>query len=618
MFCSNCGAQFSDDAKVCPVCGKVVESAEESGVSTVSTPPVSPKKPKKFLPFIAIGAGVLLVSVLLVIGFWNHLSNTFAKTFLSAEDYYTYVEKSNVENTVSEFYDFFGLGSSSQKELKDGYSGSMKVEVGDAMKELYSIYGIEERLEWLEEVELAFDSNMSAEAMDTNMTVKLNGTSLASAQMLMDMKEGTMYATAPDLISKYLRMPMFMALSMGGATEIAPDVTETPYMVEQAVPGEGNTVSGILSGAFSDMDELKEIIDSIKKAMPSEKVATQLAVKYFELITDSIENAEKDSVKLEIKGVTQSCTRVTVELDGKMILNAMNAVLKEAKTDKQIKKIICDIAESVEEDPDDVYEAFREAVEDALDALEDIDADDIDDLLTDEIVFTNWVSSSGEIVAREIEIGEMVIKLASIEQGSKTACEYSLESNDVCLLEFKGSGKKSKGLYDGKYTLTVRDMEVLEIEVEDYDKKTYEKDGYLNGTFYFDYGDDIVPDTMFPISGELLSLAEELRLGIEVKSNEKSVSLATMVLNDKTPYLTFTISADKHEYSEPSIPSDDKCIDLSALVTGKADEETMVALQELLVELKNYDIFTKLEDAGVPNDLLDEMKNGMGSIDEAG
>ena len=59
MFCSNCGTQMPDEAKVCHVCGKVVEPVNPEQ-PTPAMPPQPPKKSKGALPFIAIIAAVLI------------------------------------------------------------------------------------------------------------------------------------------------------------------------------------------------------------------------------------------------------------------------------------------------------------------------------------------------------------------------------------------------------------------------------------------------------------------------------------------------------------------------------------------------------------------------------
>ncbi len=611
MFCSNCGTQFPDEAKVCPVCGKVVESAAQVGNNAVPThlpvsvAPEPPKKSNGHVMPIAIVAGVLAVVVLLTVGFWDYFSNAFAKTFLPADEYYTYVEKSNVENTVSKIYDFFGFGSSEQQ--KEGFSGSMKVEIGDAMKEIYDITGVGNQMDWLEEVEFAIDGNYASEGTDMKVSGKLNGVELISGEMIMNMEKGEVYVTVPELMSKYIRFPLAIS-SMGmpgGNNVVLPEVEQMPsddYYGYNAVPQKSEEGSAVMEEDFENQyEEAKEMMENIKKAIPSEKVATKLAVKYFELITECIEDAEKKSEKLDIKGVKQSCTTVTVEINGKFILNALEAVLKEAKTDKEIKNIIRDMAEAVDGDPDDAYEAFKEGVEDALDALEDVDADDIDDAMSDEIVLKNWISADGEIVARQIEIGEVEIMIASIEQGTKVACEYSAEVDGMKIFELKGSGKKTmKGILTAKYDLEVSEKKVLNFEVEDFDTKKYEKDGYINGKFYFSFGDDVMAEMLSGVPDETLSLVENLTLGFDVKSDEKELSLGVMILNKKNPYITWTIAAKKNNYSEPAIPSGDKVVD--------ADDTD--ALQEMMNGMDPNTILDKLKDAGVPSDLLDQMQNG--------
>lgn len=581
MFCSNCGTQMPDEAKVCPVCGKVVDPVNPEQ-PTPAMPPQPPKKSKGALPFIAIIAAALVVSVLLLVACWDYISNGFAKTFMPAEDYYTYVEKSNVENAVSNFYDFFGFDDG--KEIKNGFSGSLKVEIGEEMKEVYEIAGIGDQMDWLEAVEFEVSGNvMPTEVSDMKLSGKLNGVEIISGKMIMDMENGEIYGTVPDLMTKYFRAPLNMVTG------------------NVALPEEGTEATPEANQAF---DELKEMMEKIEDAIPSEKVASKLAVKYFELISGCIKEAEKGNEKLEIKDVTQSCTTVTIEIDGDFVIDAMEVVFTEAKSDKDIKKIIRDMAEAVEEDPDDVYETFRDGIEDLLDMLEDLDGDDI---MSEDITLKNWVSASGEIVAREIEIAEVEILIASIENGNKVACEYSVEVEGTKAFEFSGSGKKTMtGLLSGKYSLEATEMEVVEIEVDDFDTKKFEKDGYINGKFYFAFGDDVMEEVLADAPDEVASIMENLRLGFDIKSDQKSFSFGIMLVNDKDPYVTLTLSAKKTDYKKPSIPSKDE--------TVSAEDE--ITPEDIFNKDALDNFMSKLEEAGVPSDLLDAMQGGSNESEE--
>lgn len=621
MICKNCGTEFSDEGKFCPVCGKAVEASQPvenpqvneatenaatdsaayftpasdlssesspsshftpaSDISPESTlpdptpgftPPEPPKKKKgKKLPIaLASTAAALAVVVTTTVLLWDRIDNFFAKTFMSPEDYYNHVEKENVEDTVKLLYSSLD-NVTGLTDRQEGFTGSMKVELGDSMKEFYEIAGIdEEQIDWLENVELTFDADASAEAIDMDLAGNLNGTEIVKTNIILDVENGTGYLIVPDMIDEYVMLELADSSDMTAA-----------------------------------MEAYEEELAEFEKVIPSEEVATKLLLKYFELITDSIV-AEKESVKLDIEGVSQSCTLITVEIDGKTIITALTAVLEAAVEDEEIEKIIKDFAEQYDEDGDDVYDSFVEGVEDLLEELGDIDDDDIDDAMGSEIVLKTWVNNSGEIIAREIEYdyAEMTFFMGSVEQGSDVATEISCEIQDEEIVKLSGSGKKKSNKVTGNYSLEVYEQEMVELEVKDFDTKKYEDDGYLNGEFYISLGKDVDITDLFSIGmpEELLSLVDDLKLGYIISSSDKEASISMMIMNDDDPYITYTISAKLRDYEEPKIPDEDDCID-------GTDEDEMTALFE---DIDFEKLISNLEDAGVPSDMLDVIRDGLG------
>lgn len=600
MLCSNCGSPMTDDQKVCPVCGKVIEKSpapQEPGQTP--EPPrkkskdKSAKKSKKLPIIISATAVVLAAAVTVSVICWDNVSNFFAKTVMPAEDYYTHVEQSNVEQSVELLYSALNMGSSLQN-LEEGFTGSMKIELGESMEEFYELTGMEGDLTWLEDVEFVFDADASAQAIDMDLTGKLNGTEILSTNMILDIENNNGYITIPQLFEKYIQVPL-NAVSMGGVS--AEETLEPSYDEDSTEPSESEDLSDVSEELSAQLDELEAQMEKFLSAIPTEKVTSKLMVKYFDVLVDSLENVEKESTKLEIEGVRQSCTLVTVELDGDAIITATTAVLEEAVKDDEIKKIIKNFAETYEEDGDELYDAFTEAVEELLDEIDSLDSEELDELMGDEIVLQSWVASDGAIIGREIEAAGSSIFFASIEQGSKIAAKINAKQDGTKLMEFKGSGKKSmSGVINATYELEVEGQEMLEIEVKDYDSEAFEEDGYLNGEFYFGAGDDM--DLSEMVSEELAPIMDDIRLGFGIQSGEKEFTFSTMLMNGSKPYITWSAGAKLRGYEKPSAPDKDQYV-------SAEDEE---GLTELAGSVSFDQLIENLRKAGVPTEFVDQLE----------
>lgn len=597
MFCRNCGSPIADDQKVCPVCGKVIENAP-APQEPEQTPEPPKKKSKersakksKRLPIIISATAIVLAAAIIVsVICWDNVSNFFAKTVMPAEDYYTHVEQSNVEQSVKLLYSALNMGSSLQN-IEDGFTGSMKIELGESMEEFYKLAGMEGDLTWLENVEFVFDADASAKALDMDLTGKLNDTEILSTNMILDIENNNGYITVPQLFKKYIQVPLTAIYTRGVAAEDSWESGE-----ESAEPSDSEDLSDISDELSAQLDELEAQLEKFLSAIPTEKVTSKLMVKYFDVLVDSLDNVEKESTKLEIEGVSQSCTLLTVELDGEAIVTATTAVLEEAVKDDEIKKIIQNFAEAYEEDGDELYDTFTDAVEELLDEIDSLDTEELDELMGDEIVLKNWVASDGVIIGREIEVAGSSILFASVEQGSKIATKINAKQDGTKLMEFKGSGKKSGSMINATYTLEIEKQEVLEIEVKDYDSEAFEEDGYLNGEFYFGAGDDL--DLSEMVSEELAPIMDDLRLGFGIQSGEKEFSFSTMLMNGKKPYITCSVGAKLRGYEKPSAPAKDQCVSVED-ENGLTELAGSVSFDQLIENLRN---------AGVPTEFVDQFE----------
>ncbi|MBQ2101685.1 MAG: zinc ribbon domain-containing protein, partial [Lachnospiraceae bacterium] len=268
MFCSNCGKEIPDGAKFCGFCGTPTEAAEpakeevkapepvvetpavpaaeapatpvaeapaapaaEAPVAPVAEAPATPVAPapapayspipeepkaKKGKGGKIIGIALAIVAVLAVaigctfIFAKDKVSNTIHKSFDKPKDYYSYVEKKNLtafsENSGTEYVTKL---LESMKTGNQNISETMKIRIGARGKDFTALAktaGVD--LSWLDSVGISFNGNFDDTKMKMDIAPILNDTKLATLVMLLDMKEGAIFGTIPELTDKYLGMTM--------------------------------------------------------------------------------------------------------------------------------------------------------------------------------------------------------------------------------------------------------------------------------------------------------------------------------------------------------------------------------------------------------------------------
>ncbi len=604
MFCQNCGKQLPDGAKFCDGCGTKVPDvsapvAEQPVVETpaveapVSEPPVQeapvevapievapefpsevalgdmafaapvfeePEAPKKkckwWKPLVFIGVPVLAIAALLVT-MWHPIIGFFIKTFGPDEAYLHHVEGKVVEDTVDSVTEGYDSLLSALKETPEiSENVTMSVNLSDdilSMVEQFVFGGDTEMdLSWINDAEIAFNVAQDGNRTKLDATIGLGDDKVVSAEAIMDMAEGKVYVSVPELSDKY----------------IALDLNE--------VTG-GASVSGMLADMLSS-GELQEAIVNI---LPDSKTLGRLLNKYGDVILKSIEDVEESSETFEIEGIEKKVTVLEYDVDDKLLLTIAENVLEAAKDDEDIVTIL-ENAEDVVADlmgdrmpaELDLADMVDEAIDMALDSIDDVDTTG-DTLAT---VYT-YVDGSSEVIGRAVEVEDMMVfSYLTLTKGKKEATEIIIAEQ----LVLAGSGETKKNLFNGTYTVEFDGTALVELEVKDYDVKKAE-DGYLNGTFRLTPTDEVY-DLIGMGAGEALSMVD-LGLEISVKSDENTASLTVNILNGSEVYAGVTLAATGTELKAVSTPSEDKIADVDEWAQSIDPSAFMQSLPSELTEL---------------------------------
>ena len=491
MFCSKCGKQLPDNCAFCGQCGTPVAKApvqpiaqppveeipvEEVRPETVAEVPVAeavpapaaeapveapvfaqfeapkPKKKskKKLIGWLSAAAAVVVAGAVAIGAFWEPLQGAWVENFGSDQDYMSYVEQNSTQKLTDTLSSGYGSVVEAVEKLASGSAGStgtvgsgayemnMKLTVGDkvitmAEDMLEAEAGEKIELDWLSSIDIAMNTNVKDSLQQIGMALNIGETELAKLDMILNMDKGELFLAIPTLSDKYLKGELEMDMSA-------------------AMPSAGSEMLDLLSS------------EELLKALPTEDELNKLLDKYIGIIFDNLDDVEKSTKTVKISGVSQKLTVLKTTIDGDDVVNVATALMKAAKDDKQIEKIITNLAGFMEdndliEDADDAYDMFVESIEEALEAMEDADLGD--EL---ELVLTDYVNDAHEVVGRRIEVnGQQILYYAEVRDGGKVAFELETEG-----LQIYGDGTEKNGVVNAEYTLLIAGDELCTLTLVDF------------------------------------------------------------------------------------------------------------------------------------------------------
>ena len=588
MFCKYCGKQIDDNLSFCPYCGKNVKAenvkndapteklgADINGVDNsqavqenVATPSNAfevpqtqapenvntqddlgvtlgvqePPKKRRKLPIVLSIVGVCVVALAIVVALnFSYILGTAIKTFGSPGDYMRFVEAKEITNmasSVSEAYDenFLQVLDSDKSQ-----TGNLSVKLSDSGKELISaLMGSSDAgdLDWLSEVNISAFSNRDGNTQQVKLGIGLGEANIISADCIMDSKNKVMYIAILELSETYLKA----------------DIEGT-------------------AGAFNFDD-----LDKTLKALPDKSELYDFIEKYGELVIDNLDDVDLDDATLEIGDTEQDCTKLTLTVTQRQVLEICREILKEAKEDDEITKVIEDLASSM-----DVSVDANEQIDELIDMVEE----EIDNLDGDgEELFTlvDYVNGSHEIIGRSIEFNdEEVISYGFVQDGSNISCQ--LKVGDEFLVT--GEAEESGDAINGEFVAEAEGKELIVVEAKDFNTDEF------TGTLSIKPGEAFSEATNSAIPVAVSDAAIELNLleeGLDIKLLVQGEELVSICSSAKT--------------------EDSKSIDIpdESDVCDVTDESE---LQEYLMSIDVYSIIDNLEKAGLPEELMEELQNAL-------
>lgn len=552
MICKNCGSELAAGEVFCGKCGSKVEveeavttplqeteetvaipvqETEETEVTPVQetevvenadnvTPEVSEntkntkqgkKKKKKWVIWTVIILIVALIGGTVALAF-PYINNTFWGIVLSDEDYFKHV----VENNASAYADDMADAYSEMMELyKNGETLQIdsKIEVGKKVKDVayeYSYGSV--NLKDLNNISYSGQAGFKDNKLYSDLTYNINDKNFTDYNMIMD----------DDAIT---------------------------------IDFPGISDGGLRTQHQNDSEIMFRVMSAFYEVSPDEDVFKTLYVRYIECLTENIDDVEKTSETITAGNVSKKYTKLSAEIDENTVEKTLENVLKTAKDDEEIKKMIEDFCNSdaINEDAGEVYNEFRDGIDDLLDEL------DINDEF--EFYFNILVDGKGDIVGMGVDGDNFYMYYANALDVNLFSPSAMGTIFEIKVPDFKatleGSGELVSDKFSGDYTLEVMNTKIANIKLVNLDYPLI-KDGIINGKVEVTVADK-AKEALKSQSDKILSLIANSKIVIDIKTTEKNKYIADVAITSGSDALVN--ASIKTDVVKMEVPKINKYID---------------------------------------------------------
>lgn len=508
-------------------------------------------------------------------------------------DSYSAAEKEAWAKSVAEFTSAYAESMKSSETLMSGAQADISLKLEDSGRSLLGFL-VPDDISWADSLVLSTTSSFVDGKEGILMKVLLNNTQICTIEYYLDPETQDIFMKIPELSDKYIKVNLKEAAEIQAKSleEAASDLSDD---LDSAVTASSDFMEGYSAGLNASVS----LFSDLSASMPEGSVLEELLNKYGTLIFDNVTEGESSQDTLTAGDVSADCTvyegQITLENGVKMA----NAILSEAKSDKELEGILSNWAQILP-DSEDLYDQFIKAIDTGLDSLKDVDTSDTDSYLSTRI----WVDGNGDIAGRELGIHEgdtdtPILTWKMPKTDSDFGYLLSVTADDSSF-ELSGSGKIENDKLNGTYTFSQDSSPVVNIEVKDYDVAS-EKEGNLNGTYTITFAEDI--------ANEDAAALQNFALIMDIASAKDTGSISLSVTSGGSTLGTLSITSGAGETVD--IP------DLSSITESYSayDKDAMTAYA---ATMDFTEILSNLSDAGVPDEVITSILSGGSSDTEQG
>lgn len=441
--CPNCGSEVESGFPYCDVCGSMMP--EEPLPSTS-------KRKKSKVPIVI---GVIVVAAIGAGGaaFAAVKTGIYQRTCYSPKKYLVYSEKKSAG-------ELFNIIANTSEENSAVFSGgnynsiALSLGLGDTAKTLLSMYDSELDLSWLDNISLTSNTSSSDTTVDVSLSLGINGNNLVTANTSTDFLNNMYYLQLPALSDALLEM------------DISELLEEIPLDLESYMTFEPIDVTDTTSVSTLDPSSIEEFF-----------------TKYTDLILNKLNDVEKSKSSLEEGSITENVTALTVTLNADTLATIINETAVNLKDDDNADSIIRSLADyaAMGNDYYNDAEGFIDDYEMIIDEIVSNPLSAAELGMDGDIIGTFYINNDDQIIGFNLNYaGIDLAEVYSIDNANDSATNfYYYDGENSYSLTWEGNNQKN--IVTGSYNFCINDLEIMTIDVEDYDINKVEE-GYLNGT----------------------------------------------------------------------------------------------------------------------------------------
>jgi len=534
--------------------------AQEPVMEVAAKQPKQFKMPSKKVWIIGAVAAALVVVLAVVLVNFQSLANATRKLAMSPQEYYSYIEKKQLEEMTSDFFvnydkslEMYGDASGQSLEY------ALDVELGELVCEaISSSLGVED-VSGLSKIGMDFKVATNEENYSGGIVARLGDRSLISLNALAQMEKGMIYLQLPELSNKFI------------GVDISAEMSE-------------------LEDAFAEYGNVLELY-------PEGEVLEDMIHRYMTIVIDSFEDVKEVKDVVTVGDYEEKCTTLCATMTEPEMYTMLETILKEAKDDKALQDMLVGFVAYAEvTDEQEFRNSFTESIDTYLNNIDIYKAQaDSNNYFSMSIM----VNKKGEVIGRKFEVNKQELLISYMMPQEKDAFGYELKVGSVSsLVIIEGEGTKTSSEMSGEFLIRMDSMDIGQFDIatlviESMDMKKWDQ-GLLDITCRIKPDAELYSELGVGAAGVLLAGYELIyEAHMEVGKEEAALSL----VNGSELIIKLMTVAKSGQYEGIEVPTDS--------ILYETDEDLLEWMQTM-----DFDKFMEnIAQSGMPAELVESIES---------